>query len=98
MFGHCAKRVLSKGSRGYISKRPSRLLPTFLGRILIFQFRPEEHTLFELSGFNLHRVGHRRQFVHVAPKSDHLGPTNPWIPKFLNLNLGKHLRLGLEVL
>ena len=44
------------------------------------------------------RVGQIRRFVYVAPKSKHLGPTNPWIPKFLNLNLDNHLRLGLEVL
>ena len=44
------------------------------------------------------RVGQIRRFVYVAPKSKHLGTINPWMPKFFNLSLGNHLRLGLEVL
>ena len=44
------------------------------------------------------RVGHSRRFVHVAPKSIHLGPTSPWKTEFVKLYLGNHLHLGLKVL
>ena len=44
------------------------------------------------------RVGHSRRFVHVAPKSIHLGPTSPWITECVKLCFGNHLRLGLKVL